>query len=528
MADRTEPAEKKPAYLLAGAQPFGQSLLWDIQQAYYADKGVQAWREDELPHYVTSNPTMANSYAEIVLAFWRDQQRIAKAGNEPLYICELGAGSGRFAFHFLRRLTALCEQQGVSPASFCYVLTDVAERTLQFWRRHPRFQAYFEQGMLDLALFDVTQASQLQLQQCGRTMTAGALRRPLIALANYLFDTIPQELIYVDDGRAYQCLVTLLTDEDPKTLPVEQLVAHLQVEYEYRPLAGMTFPEPQLQQLLESYQHSLSDTHLLFPAAGLRCVARLKALSGAGLLLLSADKGSHHLSDFEGRKPPTLVSHEGCFSLSVNYHAFKTYCEQSSGLALFPDQYHHLNVGCVLLLDQAEAYGETRGAFQRHVQEFGPDEFYTITKHARRNIEKMSAADILAYLRLSFYDAHLFAKYQPRLLALVPKLSGRDRTGLIEAVDKVWHNYFPLGEKEDLAYQLAHLLGAMEQYDRALIYLERSIKIYGEHPGPLCQMAVCYRFLDQSDRAELLLKKVLARDPANVQAQTLLAEYGSR
>ena len=97
---------KRSGYLIAEAQPFAQSLLWDIQQAYYADKGVQAWRQDELPHYVTSNPTVANSYAEIVLACWRDQQRLAAAGNtgdEPLYICELGSGSGRFAFHFLRR-----------------------------------------------------------------------------------------------------------------------------------------------------------------------------------------------------------------------------------------------------------------------------------------------------------------------------------------------------------------------------------------------------------------------------------------
>lgn len=98
----SESIKDQTAYLLAEAQPFGQSLLWDIQQAYYAGKGVQAWREDELPHYVTSNPTVANSYAEIVLACWRDQQRLGaagSAGDEPLYICELGAGFGRFAFH---------------------------------------------------------------------------------------------------------------------------------------------------------------------------------------------------------------------------------------------------------------------------------------------------------------------------------------------------------------------------------------------------------------------------------------------
>ena len=78
----TEPTKEKPGYLLAKGQPFAQSLLWDIQQAYYANKGVQAWREDELPHYVTSNPRVANSYAEIVLACWRDQQQLAVLVNQ--------------------------------------------------------------------------------------------------------------------------------------------------------------------------------------------------------------------------------------------------------------------------------------------------------------------------------------------------------------------------------------------------------------------------------------------------------------
>ena len=65
--------------------------------------GVEAWRQGEVPHYVTSNPTMANSYAEIVFALWRDQQRPGqpdKASDEPLYLCELGAGLGPVCLSF--------------------------------------------------------------------------------------------------------------------------------------------------------------------------------------------------------------------------------------------------------------------------------------------------------------------------------------------------------------------------------------------------------------------------------------------
>src|SRR5689334_19486866 len=105
---------EKQTFLVEKQQVFSNSLIWDLQQYYFAAKGVEAWRQDEVPHYVTSNPTVANSYAEVVFAFLRDQNRLTP-GDEPLYLCELGAGSGRFAFHFLKRLARLCEQSGLAP-----------------------------------------------------------------------------------------------------------------------------------------------------------------------------------------------------------------------------------------------------------------------------------------------------------------------------------------------------------------------------------------------------------------------------
>src|SRR5436305_2417201 len=110
-------------FLLEERQPFCRSLIWQLQDRYFAERGVEAWRQGEVPHYVTSNPTIANAYAELVLAFWRDQQALATAASDaPQYICELGAGSGRFAFHFLTRLADLCADTGVAPTAFRYVL----------------------------------------------------------------------------------------------------------------------------------------------------------------------------------------------------------------------------------------------------------------------------------------------------------------------------------------------------------------------------------------------------------------------
>src|SRR2546421_6830466 len=96
-----------------------------------------------------------------------------------------------------------------------------------------RFQPFFESGLLDIALFDINQSDQLDLQLSGRTINAGSLHRPLLVIANYVFDSIPQELFYINERQCHQCLVSLLVDEDPQTLTAAELLERAQGNYDY-------------------------------------------------------------------------------------------------------------------------------------------------------------------------------------------------------------------------------------------------------------------------------------------------------
>ncbi|MCP5096147.1 MAG: tetratricopeptide repeat protein [Chloroflexi bacterium] len=470
---------------------------------------------------------MANCYAEIVVALWRDRQRLGLVTDEPIYLCELGAGSGRFAFHFLQRLTHLCQQAAIPLTDFCYVLTDVAQQNLDYLGQHPRFQPFFANGLLDLAFFDINHSDLLQLQQRQYTITPDTLTQPLVVIANYLFDSIPQELFYLEDGQIAQCLVSLLADTNPDALDKTELLGHVHCEYEYERLTETPYPEePYLAQLITEYQQTLSDTHLLFPVAGLRGLQRLQALSQSGLVLLSADKGTHRLADLQNRPAPQLVAHTGCFSLNVNYHALKRLCEQKDGIALFPSQQHnHVNIGCLLFLKEVEAYKQTCGAYARHVAEFGPDAFYSITKHARQDMAAMSARDILAYMQLSFDDAHLFACYLPRLVELVSEFSRHEWETVRAMVDRIWKNYFPIGEEHNLAEDIARLFYEISDYERVLTYLSYSMELYGKQVGTLLNMALCHLQLENHDQAVALWREVLSVDPDNRLAKQLLAQY---
>lgn len=508
-------------------QPYSCSLLWELQRRYFAERGIEAWASGEVPQYVTSNPTIANAYAEIVFAFSRDLDRLVPPGSRDakLTICELGGGSGRFAFHFLRRLEHLCVQAGVAPETFRYVLTDAADANIDFWRAHPRFRPYLERGVLDFARFDVMQPAGLALQVNGGTIAAAAPQRgPLVVIGNYLFDSVPPDLFHVREKQLFRCLVSLALDAEPDGLDAGALLAALQVHYDYEALSGPPYAEPWLQEPLTEYRHGLQNTHLTFPAAGLRCLRTLAGWSERGLLVLSADKGENRLERLDGLPPPDLVRH-GSVSLSVNYHAFIRMCERAGGLALVPDHDHSsIDVIGLLMMPDAAEYAEIRQAYRRHVQDFGPDGFYVVSRHARAHIAQMSVEEMLAYLRLSRHDSHLLVRYLSRLTELAAEFGDSTRRDVTDALEKVWDGYFPLGEDVDLAAGIAELYYAMDDFPRARVFFERSIEIYGADTGTLFNIGACLYGSGDKAAAAAVLRNVLDHDSGNEPARLLLAD----
>lgn len=512
--------------------PFSRSMVWDLMARYFRERGVAAWREEEVPHYVTTNPFIGAAYAEVVFAAWLDQRNLGRwpaACGQPLYICELGAGTGRLAFHFLRRLGELAERAGLGGRAFRYVLTDMAESNLEFWQSHPALQRYFRSGVLDCAVFDATRDSTISLRRSGKVLGPGDLALPMVVIANYVFDGLPQDLLYVDKQQVQECQVGLWGPrQGSEPSEPSEMLAALEYRYERAPLAAQAYPEPWLMELVGGYRNALADTHVLLPAEGLRCLHRLRALAPAGMLLLTADKGSHNIEDLQGRSVPR-AAHHGSISLDVNYHAIRSYCEQQGGVAWFPDAQHAtLDVGACLFAADASAWRETRHACQRHLHAFGPDDFFTLTRHAGSTLEGMQVHDVLAYLRLSRHDPHQCMRYLPRLVELAPGFDTRQKIAVAQALEAVWANYYPLGEATDLAHLMGQLFYGMGDYDHALSAFMRSAQLHGSESETMINMAACHYMLDRPAAAHRLLEAVLRQEPANEAAIELRALLAPR
>lgn len=117
---------------LESQQPFSQSLIWQLQRDYFHQVGIDAWRSGEVPHYITSNPVVGKTYAELVLALLRDLS-VKGQREATVYLLELGAGHGRLCYHFFKHFEKYYEHSAIVLPPFCYILSDFTESNLEFW-----------------------------------------------------------------------------------------------------------------------------------------------------------------------------------------------------------------------------------------------------------------------------------------------------------------------------------------------------------------------------------------------------------
>jgi tetratricopeptide (TPR) repeat protein len=500
---------------------FSEAPIWELQRNYFEEQGITAWESGEVPQYITNNPVIAGAYAEIIFGFLQDRARLGHMG-EPVTILELGAGSGRLAYHVLKELSDLMDYAGIALPAFRYVMSDLPVKNITYWQQHRSLRPFVERGMLDFAQFDAVHDNELRLTQSGITIRPAGLQQPLLIIANYFFDSIPQELIYVDESKIYECRVSLRYPDEADALTASGLLEKAIPEYHYIRAAEYEQESYPYRDIIELYKQKLEDSHILFPAIGLRCLERLGQLSQEGFVLLTADKGDHRLENWKFAEPPKLI-HHGSFSLTANYHAIQHYFEQKGALSCFTGHhYKNLNVGCIFMLQNAASYANTRLAYRRFVNRFGPDDFFSMKTWFDEHLEQMELSQILAFWRLGRYDAQLFLQSAKHMLTLLPSSSEEEADDLREGIHMMWTGYYPMNEKHDLALDCGALLYHLDLFEDARVFFERSLKDSEATAEVLYYMAVCCYEVGSEAVASDYLQRVLALEPEHEGAVELL------
>jgi hypothetical protein len=526
------------AYPLEQAGPLSQSILWRMQRRYFERSGIAAWSEGAVPMWVTSNPFIAAAYARVIGAYWRDCLAVLDS-KQPLYIVELGAGSGRLAYHLMRSLMANREQNDkideAGLPAFRYVMTEYNPALLDFWAAHPALQPLAERGWLDFARFDADQPADLHLQHSGITLSAGSLANPLVLVANYFFDSIPQDAFYVEDGRLYESQATVRAREPGLTGEEDDILGRVQLSYERLPASLPYYGKADLDStvdlddLLDQYRQVIKAGALVFPNTGLRCLAHFRRMAAKDgnqerLLLLTADKGYHRPEDLQGRREPGFEVH-GSFSMGVNYDALARYCQRQGGAALtLPHRHLYLDTCAFLLGDYPSGLAGTRAAYGEMVGEFGPEDFYLLQGMLNRDHSALGAEQVLALLRLSRWDPKIYHAAFADLLDGLTDASAGVRAELRAGAARVWDNYYHIGEQYDLPYDLGVLLYKLGEYSEALGYFKHSLALHGAEAKTLYNVSLC-QYLS-GDRVAALRSAAQASvlDPAFEPARALAAK----
>ncbi|WP_141503688.1 SAM-dependent methyltransferase [Paenibacillus luteus] len=491
---------------------FSEAPIWELQRDYFEKQGIKAWQSDQVPQYITSNPYIATAYAEMIFGFLLDQSSKDK-GMDLVTILELGAGSGRLAYHVLMELTALLKEADIELPPFRYVMSDLPLQNIGFWQQHERLLPFVKQGLLDFARFDAVQDTELHLLEAGVTVRPGDLEQPLLLIANYFFDSVPQELIYVDESKIYECRVSFDAPERDGVLAAADKLAQLVPSYHYYRAEEYERDDYPYREVIELYKQNLEDSHILFPTVGLSCLQRLRALSTAGFLLLTADKGDHRLENWTFAEPPKLI-HHGSFSLTANYHALQYAFDQMGALTLFTKHhYRNLNVGCMLMLEKPESYVHTRLAYRRFIDRFGPDDFFSLKLWYDEHLNELELPQLLAFWRLSRFDSQLFLQSHSRMLELLPGHGEEEAMDLSDGIRMMWESFYPMNEPTDLALACANMLFQMEHYAEARVFYERSAAEHEASSETLYHLAICCYEMEDEQAASDYAQQILALEP---------------
>ncbi|KRF13427.1 SAM-dependent methyltransferase [Paenibacillus sp. Soil787] len=505
---------------------FSKAPIWELQRRYYEEQGIRAWQSEEVPQYITSNPSIAVAYAEIIFGFLQDRAKLGYT-LEPVTILELGAGSGRLAYHIVKELCELRDYASITLPPFRYVMSDLAFKTITFWQQHRSLLPFVEQGVLDFAQFDADLGTELHLTHSGDRIRTGDLQQPLLVIANYFFDSIPQELIYVDENKIYECMISLHFPEGDTERSAADMLKSVIPEYHYRRADEYEQESYPYREVVGLYSQKLEDSHILFPAVGLQCLERLGQLSQEGFLLLTADKGDHRIENWEYNEPPKLI-HHGSFSLTANYHAIRYVFEQKGAMSLFTSHpYNHLNIGCMLMLPNPHGYGHTRLAYRRFVERFGPDDFFSIKEWFDSHLDLMEINQLLAFWRLGGYDAQLFLQSAKRLSNLIPDCDEEELSDIRQGILLMWEGYYPMELNRDLALDCAMLLYQMDMFQDALLFFERTNNEYRNDASVLYEMAICYYEVGENASAREFARNTLELAPEHEGALALMKLFPS-
>ncbi|MDF2866603.1 MAG: hypothetical protein K0S11_73 [Gammaproteobacteria bacterium] len=508
--------QSHPTIIAQQDVPLAKSIIWEWQRLFFIEQGIHAWIK-QVPFYITNNPYIANSYANIIIRFIQDYSRRNPANQlEPFYIIELGAGCGLFCFYTIKRLLQLQKQLKLEHVKFVYVLTDFVDYNINFLQQHVQLQAYFEQGILDIAKFDIEQDDQLVLLNSNltlnRTDNQNNSHNPMIVIANYIFDSICHDIFSIKEGQLQEALVTLNVNKQYYESALKnyqgQPIEHIDTIFNYRDTDTNYYADPSFNTVLEYYLAHYQNINLSFPIGALGCLKRLQKLTQNHLLLLVTDKGIAS-SPNENIGQDTNIAFHGSISMMVNLHALGLYTQLLDGDFYYQERQQSISSCAFLLGERLQDLPETQQALKTYFNYYSPGNLFELYHNSYIYNSHLNLAELLTFLNLSCYDPMIFNRWLEKILYAAQNAIELLVSDLVKLLPKFAENFYYLPEQPNIFFNIGVFLQEFKHYQEAIDYYELSLNYILQKELAYYNIGICNYYLADYQSAIAMMERYI-------------------
>ncbi len=465
--------------ILDDQTPLSQSQLWACQRRFYAAEGVSAWH-NQVPFFASSNAFTAQAYADMLVAFMLDWQH--RHGSTPFKMIELGSGCGQFAFLLLQ---ALAIHPLAGEMNWHYVMSDFDDGLIDFWRSHPGFKSFVTAGQLSFLKYSA-----------GDPLTFETGKAPLIVIANYLFDSLPTDIYHIAAEVVSPVHITSTTVDD--NYQNERVIDFEKINLSFHQQTALDTLYP----ILEQYRLTLLNTTLLYPTAALQLLAQLQKCSKAGVLLLASDKAYVDTEELDQLEAPELTSHNGCFSMMVNFDAIARFADLNKGDALLPSTRNGIKTAVFSFGFDLKSFDRLIAASQQHIERFATSDYLNFFRQIEKNSDRYTLEDCVSLLALSNWDAEVFTRLYQSIYKQLDQADMLTVNHLLNHLSKMASQFYWMPEREDILFQIGVVFHTLKRYQDAINAYQLSLRYYPDVYGVHYNMGVCYQHLAQQELAD--------------------------
>eukprot|EP00921_Rhytidocystis_pertsovi_P019810 GHVQ01031476.1.p1 GENE.GHVQ01031476.1~~GHVQ01031476.1.p1 ORF type:complete len:874 (-),score=107.67 GHVQ01031476.1:880-3501(-) len=483
--------------------------------------------------------------------------------SEPVYILELGAGHGRFTFLVLKALLRYKDQFSsfnLPSRPFVYVYSDVAEANIDFCSKHPKLKELANDGWLDFAFVDGNiQPLDINLRLSGYRITSGT---PLVAIANYVLDSLLTDAFKIEDGELYRGMVAMYSPLEERDLTNPDIMRRMSVTWKWGKLGmgggkeskDMLCPEylrgengESIWNVINKYMEEGEDMSFMLPVGSLMLLKELHRLAGGNMLMLVGDKGYTTSEEFQGIKTPHIAIH-GSVSFMVNLHSLRIYVEDSLGgrslCTPWRDTFQLVGLwgrGWDISEDASglsncpvessvkgcnRQFASSLFAFMDDLEDMSPDSLVSWQRDLAERISSSSSPmnasggnlkTLLALLRYSGHDPDVFWNFRSQFTkwCVPPFTSSRTDADISIDMEHVYNNWYSLRKGEDVPDLCGHVCMKTGKCDKAVYFFKESIKFCPEalHAATYINAASCYKVIGNIDEAWNNCSKALEMSP---------------